>query len=340
MQHTDLGHRPGCAGLATDLPPLILNEWAANDLGAKLKDRITLDYYVWLDQGQLATRSTEFRVACIIPMEGIAADRNLVPDYPGITESENVADWEPPFPMDLDRIRPQDEDYWKAYRATPKAFLPLNIGQQLWQSRFGKLTSLRISPRDGQDFAQMRAAFEQNLRAALDPSEMGLAILPVRADGLAASRGATDFGEYFLYFSFFLVVSALLLASLFFKFGIEQRLREIGTLQAIGFPRSKIRNLFLVEGLILSVVGSLLGLLGAVAYGYLILLGLRTWWVDAVGTTQLRLHVSPVALLLGGIGGVLAAVICIAWTLRRLGKASSRSLFSGVVSTATRLRDS
>ncbi|HEX6190021.1 MAG TPA: ABC transporter permease [Pyrinomonadaceae bacterium] len=339
IQRDGRGRRPGCVGDgAIDLHPIILNEWAANDLGAKLKDRITLDYYVWLDQGQLATRSTEFRVACIIPMEGIAADRNLVPDYPGITESENVADWDPPFPMDLDRIRPQDEDYWKKYRTTPKAFLPLGFAQQLWQSRFGNLTSLRIGARPGQDFAQMRNQFEQNLHTTLDPAQMGLAILPVRAEGLAASRGATDFGEYFLYFSFFLVVSALLLASLFFKFGIEQRLREIGTLQAIGFPRSKIRNLFLAEGLVLSLVGSLLGLLGAVAYGYLILLGLRTWWVDAVGTTQLRLHVSPVSLLLGGVGGVLAAVICVAWTLRRLGKASSRSLFSGVVPGSTRLR--
>ncbi|MFZ0751299.1 MAG: ABC transporter permease, partial [Pyrinomonadaceae bacterium] len=338
IQHDGQGHRRGCDDSAGDLPALILNEWAANDLGAKLKDRITLDYYVWLDQGQLATRSTEFRVACIIPIEGLAADRNLVPDYPGIAESENVADWDPPFPMDLDRIRPQDEDYWKKYRTTPKAFLPLGVAQQLWQSRFGKLTSLRISATRGQDFAQLPATFERNLLATLDPPEMGFGILPVRADGLAASRGATDFGEYFLYFSFFLVVSALLLASLFFKFGIEQRLREIGTLQAIGFPRSKIRNLFLAEGLVLSLVGSLLGLLGAIAYGYLILLGLRTWWVDAVGTTQLRLHVSAVSLLLGGIGGVLAAVICVAWTLRRLGKASSRSLFSGVVSASARLR--
>lgn len=329
--------QPGCDNKITDATPLILNEWAANDLGAKLKDRVTLDYYVWLDQGQLVTRSTEFRVACIMPMEGLAADRNLVPDYPGITESENVSDWDPPFPMDLDRIRPQDEDYWKKYRTTPKAFVRLEDAQKLWQSRFGKLTSLRINLGPGRFNAQI---VEQSLRKKLDPAEMGLAILPVRADGLAASRGATDFGEYFLYFSFFLVVSALLLASLFFKFGIEQRLREIGTLQAIGFPRSKIRNLFLAEGLVLSLVGSLLGLLGAVAYGYVILLGLRTWWVDAVGTTQLRLHVSAVSLLLGGIGGVLAAVICVAWTLRRLGKASSRSLFSGVVSASPRLRGS
>ncbi len=338
IQHHDGGHLRGCDDSFTDLPPLILNRWAADDLGAKVKDRITLDYYVWLEQGQLATRSSEFRVACIIPMEGLAADRHLVPDYPGITESEHVSDWDPPFPVDLSRIRPQDEEYWKTHRTTPKAFIPLGVGQKLWQSRFGNLTSLRIPAGQGQDFAGMRAAFEQNLRNKLDPAEMGLAVLPVRAEGLAASRGATDFGEYFLYFSFFLVVSALLLASLFFKFGIEQRLREIGTLQAIGFPRSKIRNLFLAEGLILSLVGSLLGLLGAVAYGYLILLGLRTWWVDAVGTTQLRLHVSPMSLLVGGIGGVLAALICIAWTLRRLGKASSRSLFSGVVPASPRFR--
>jgi putative ABC transport system permease protein len=338
MQSNIWGNRRACGDMPTDLPPLILNEWAAQDLGVTQQERITLDYYVWLDHGELATRSTAFRVACIIPMEGIATDRNLVPDYPGITESENVSDWDPPFPMDMDRIRPQDEEYWKKYRTTPKAFLPLGFAQQLWQSRFGKVTSLHIYPRRDQDFAPMISAFEQNLRQALDPAEMGLAVLPVRAEGLAASRGATDFGEYFLYFSFFLVVSALLLASLFFKFGIEQRLREIGTLQAIGFPRAKIRNLFLAEGLVLSLVGSLLGLLGAVAYGYVILLGLRTWWVDAVGTTQLRLHVSPVSLLLGGIGGVLASVICIAWTLRRLGKASSRSLFSGIVPGSPLLR--
>ena len=43
---------------------------------------------------------------------------------------------------------------------------------------------------------------------------------------LQASRGATDFGEYFLYFSFFLVVAALLLAGMFFRFGIEQRIQE------------------------------------------------------------------------------------------------------------------
>jgi len=341
MQHDELGHRAGCdASAATgsvpgtaQLPPIMLNEWAGSDLQAKLGERVTLDYYVWLEEGKLAERSADFRVACIIPMEGIAADRDLVPDYPGITESETFSEWDPPFPVDLKRVRPPDEDYWKKYRTTPKAFIPLTVGQELWQSRFGKLTSLRVSPRRGATLDETQPVFERSLRETLDPLLVGFSILPVRAQGVAASRGATDFGEYFLYFSFFLVISALLLTGLFFKLGIEQRLREIGVLQAVGFPASRIRSLFLAEGILLAVIGSIIGLGGALAYGQLMMLGLRTWWVDAVGTTMLNLHVSPLSLLLGGLGGVFAALICVAWTLRGLRKQTTRSLLTGALFT-------
>ena len=81
-----------------------------------------------------------------MPIEGAAADRSLAPDYPGITESDSLHDWDPPFPLDLARVRPIDEQYWKQYRATPKAFIRLARGRQLWGTRFGSLTSIRIFP--------------------------------------------------------------------------------------------------------------------------------------------------------------------------------------------------
>src|SRR6185295_6159044 len=118
---------------------------------------------------KLATQSAAFRVGCIMPMEGLAADRELVPDYPGITESESFADWDPPFPIDLKQVRTQDEDYWKKYRTTPKGFIVLPIGQKLWGSRFGKLTSLRVQPKDGQTLSETQIAFERSLRQTLDP---------------------------------------------------------------------------------------------------------------------------------------------------------------------------
>ncbi|MSO21971.1 MAG: ABC transporter permease [Acidobacteria bacterium] len=314
--------------------PIWLNQWAAVDLNAKAGDRVTLEYYLWREEGQLATQTSEFQLAGIFPIRGIAADRNLAPDYPGISDSDTLSDWDPPFPMDLGLIRPKDEAYWKQYRAIPKAFIALADGQRLWRSRFGMLTSLRFEPAaNAESSAELLSSsekFRQELGAKLSPFDMGFALLPVKAQGLVASRGATDFGEYFTYFSFFLVASALLLATLFFRLGLEQRLREVGLLKALGFAPQQIRNLFLLEGLLLAAVGSLIGVCGALAYASLMMLFLRTWWVGAVGTTELSLHVSAGSLLSGAVGGILSAAGCVAWTLHRMMPASPHGLLAGV----------
>jgi ABC-type lipoprotein release transport system permease subunit len=217
-------------------------------------------------------------------------------------------------------VRQRDEEYWKKYRTTPKAFLPLAAGQKIWGSRFGKLTSIRLhGSTDG---------FAAQLRDALDPTAMGFAVYPARTQALAASQGATDFGEYFVYFSFFLMAAALLLAALFFRLGIEQRLREIGSLRAFGFPDAAVRNLFLIEGALLALAGCIIGIAGATGYGGLMVLGLRTSWSGAVGTKLLSLHVTPWALAIGTLAGMVAAVLCIWWTLRGLRTITPRGLMT------------
>ena len=100
-----------------------------------------MDYFVWEDPGRIVTRSSEFRVAGIVPIE--AGDRDLAPPYPGISDSPSLSDWNPPFPVDLRRVRPVDEAYWERYRTTPKAFISLEVGQRLWRTRYGALTSIR-----------------------------------------------------------------------------------------------------------------------------------------------------------------------------------------------------
>ena len=277
-----------------------LDDWAARDLNAKLGDDVALDYYYWEPSGSLVTRGAQFKLTKILPMTGIAIDRDLVPEYPGITEAQSISDWDPPFPVDLKKVRPRDEEYWKKYRTAPKAFVSLAAAQKLWGSRFGKVTSVRVPGADAQ-------AFARKLRALIDSRALGMAIVEPRTQALKQAEGSTDFGEYFTYFSFFLVVSALLLTGLFFQLGIGQRLREIGTLRAVGFPASKIRWLFVAEALLLSVAGVVIGSIGAVAYAAFLLYGLKTWWRGAVGTGLITLHVSTESLAGGGIG---------AWSLR------------------------
>src|SRR5262249_43446243 len=148
------------------------------------------------------------------------------------------------FPIDLGRIRPVDEEYWNRFRTTPKAFVPFEVGQKLWGSRFGDRTSIRLAVASDETAEAPRDRYASAIRARIDPLASMLTIREVRAEGLAASRGATDFGEYFTYFSFFLVVSALMLAALFFRLGVEQRAREVGLLRSVGYTTRRVRRLF------------------------------------------------------------------------------------------------
>lgn len=307
---------------------LVLNDWTARELAVAAGDRVDVDYYLWDPSKGLTTHTAAFTVSRIVPIAGLAADRRLAPDYPGITGATNLADWDPPFPIDLSRIRAQDEKYWDDHRTTPKAFIDYARGRELWETRYGAVTSLRFPVPAGTNPDVLAGRLRDELRATLQPSAMGLGVLPAREMALEASRGATDFGQYFTYFSFFLVVSALLLAILFFRLGVEQRLRQIGVLRAAGFTIAHVRRMLLAEATVLALAGSALGVLGAIGYGRLIVHALTTWWVGAVGTTLLTLHVSPVSLAVGATAGVLAAVICVIVSLRAVARLSPRALLT------------
>ncbi len=317
---------------------ILLNEWAAKDLGASVGEPVSIDYYVWETEGRLATRQASFVIAGIVPISGTAADRNLVPEYPGITDSDRLADWDPPFPIDLKRVRPADEEYWERHRTTPKAFIPIERGQSLWRSRHGGVTALRVMLPGDVPLEEGLERYRAALRAELDPLSLGFSVIDVRGQSLAASEGSTDFGEYFTYFSTFLVVSALLLGALFFKLGIEQRLQEIGLLQAVGFSQGEIHRQFAAEAVVLALIGGVIGMGAAVGYAWLIMLALRTWWIDAVGTTALTLQFDPASLISGAASVVLIAVASIWWSLRSLAHTSSRSLLMGEKSDEKRGR--
>jgi putative ABC transport system permease protein len=312
----------GAAGDPSRVPPIWLNEWAAADLGVTTGADVEIDYFLWSDQDGLQTRTSRFRFAGVVPMTGAGGDATLTPEYPGITDASDVMSWDPPFPVDMKRVRKVDEDYWDRWRAAPKAFIPIDVGQRLWLSPFGSLSSLR--GRSGRG--------EWPNRAALSASSAGVSVRAVRAEALAAATGTTDFGEYFIYFSFFIVFSALLLAGLFFALTVEQRARELGLLRAVGFTPRDVARLLLGEGLVVAVVGSVIGIAGAIGYASLIMYGLRTWWVGAVGTTALELHVDPLFLAAGAVGALAAAMLALFLSMRRLARRSARTLLTAGLS--------
>ena len=313
---------------------ILLNTWAAEDLNARVGDEVKVAYYEVAPGEELLTRWAIFQLKGIVAMAGLGADEKLAPDYPGLGDANNMADWEAPFPIDLSRVRPKDEDYWDTYRDAPKAFVSAATGQRLWQSRFGVLTAVRIGAIAGEDIETTAKRFEDRLLKNIAPESVGLTFQPVKQQGLAASAGATDFSGLFIAFSQFLIISAALLVGLLFRLSVEQRGREVGMRMVSGYTGKKIRRFFSREGLVLAGGGGILGLIGGVFYAYLIMVGLRTYWVGAVGTSDLALHIHGSSLLLGYAISLIVILLAIWLTLRRLGNISVRALLSGITEVA------
>lgn len=327
---------------------VLLSEWLAADLGIRPEDlkseisnfksqiseganpRIRVKYHQVGSKGELPEVERTFEVRGILPLDGkLAGDRGLTPTVPGITDAETFNDWEQPFPMQLSRVTERDEDYWDKYRATPKAFFDLDAAREWWSSRYGSATSLRLGAGAGQSLEDSAKKFEADFLNALPMDSVGLAVQPVKFLGLQAASGTTDFSGLFIGFSFFMILSGLMLISLLVRLGIERRACEIGLLSAIGFSPSRIGRLLLLEQFAVVLFGAVIGIVAAVGYAGLLIYGLRTWWVGAVGTTELRLSAQPGSLAIGFAGTLIAAGLSAWWGLRGLRKLSPRELLAG-----------
>lgn len=317
-----LNGEPVTGGMTDD--EAVINQWLADDLKAGIGDTLQVTYYVVGPMRRLIEQTSSFRIRAIVPLAGAAADRDLMPRYPGLTDKKNCRDWEPGIPLNLKRIRPQDEKYWTAYKGTPKAFITLAAGQRIWNNRFGTLTAVRY-PRESGTAVEI----DSRLRAALNPASVGLYFQPVRERALSASSATMDFGQLFLGFSLFLIVAALLLTALLFALGAEQRGTEVGTLLAVGLRPRQVRRLLLMEGAVVAAVGGLLGAALGVVYTGMVVRGLATVWKGAIADAPLKYHWEASTLAEGAVAAFVVALFAIWLVARRQAHAPARELLSG-----------
>jgi ABC-type antimicrobial peptide transport system permease subunit len=311
---------------------IALNDWAAERLSAKIGDTVTLKYYEpETTHGELIERTTEpLTVKLIVPLKDsqgeltAAADEHFTPELPGVTDERSISEWGLPFKL-VEKISREDEDYWDEYRTTPKAFVSLALAKKLWSTRWGTISALRWSASD--DITA--ESIEADLREKIDPRSLGVKWIPIREQGLAAARGTTSFEGLFLGFSFFLMASAVMLIALLFRLGAESRAAEVGILAAMGWGPRRVRRLWLAEAAVVTIAGAIVGAIAGVAYAGLMIFGLTTWWVAAVVTPFLRLHVSAMSIALGAATGVIVSLLTIWWSLRKFTKLAPRQLLAG-----------
>ena len=291
-----------------------ISRWLADDLSAEKGQSLKMRYYVLKPmRGPVERPAPEpFKIAGILEADDRRLDPELMPNFPGLADAENCRDWDPGVEIDLKKIRPKDEAYWKKYRGKPKAMIGLRAGRKLWGNRFGDLTALRWAS----DRVAMKTV-ETGILKNLSPAAVGLMFQDVVGRARAAADDALDFGQLFLGLSMFLIAAGLILMALVFALGMQQRAQETGLLLAVGFAPRRVRGLVLGEGAVLAALGVAIGLPFGVLYTHVILRGLATIWSGAVASSAIRFHANWSTLAIGA-GASLAAAIAAIWTVLRV----------------------
>ncbi len=309
---------------------VIINQWLAEQLDAGPGDTIEIAYSQLLSTNTFSEQQRKFRVHSVRSMDAMAVERELAPQFPGLSDVESCHDWHIGMPMDAARLSdPANESYWKSYRQTPKLLTTFKAGKEMWGNRFGTVTAIRL-PLGAQGESEIR----RQLRAGISPERAGLQLLPVRKIALDAVNQATDFGGLFVGMSFFLIIAALILLGLLYVFGLQQRASEMGLLLAIGYSRRRVRALFLLEALPTGVLGTTAGAGAGVAYAWLLLAALDRFWPAAVAGTTIHFHAEPMSLLLGSSGAMLCALLVVAGGVWRGTRQAPRVLLSADFTSA------
>jgi putative ABC transport system permease protein len=299
---------------------IVVSQWLAEDLRVDPGQAVTLKYYVMGPRRRLEERSETFRIREVVAMGARDWDGAWMPDFPGLSEAGNCRDWKPGFALSLDRIREVDEQYWKRHRGTPKAFVGLKKGQQLWSNRWGQVSTVRY-PRGGVEAG--------SVLSKLSFESLGFQVLAVRQLATAAMEAPVDFAGLFAGFSFFLIAAALALVALLFGLMIQKRSAEAGILVATGWEPRRVRRLFLGEGLLGLLVGSVVGACLGVGYARVVLSALSGVWRGATGGGNVDFYWEPRSLLLAVGLNMGFAWLGMVWACRRFWVRPPLALLAG-----------
>ncbi|MCP4642647.1 MAG: ABC transporter permease [bacterium] len=313
---------PAPAGMRDD--QAVINRWLADRLEASVGDTISVTYYELSASSDFVERDRSFTIHSIAEMDALKLERDLMPEFPGLSDVERCEDWDVGMPMDEELLKDEaNEAYWDDYKQTPKLIVTLAAGQEMWGNRYGSLMAVRFPAAE-----QTESDITEALRDHVDPADLGLVFAPVRQQAMDAVAQAMDLGGLFLGMSFFLIVSTLIVTAMLFVFGAQQRASDMGILLALGFRPRQVRVLFLSEAAVAAVAGAGLGALAGTGYTRALIFAVNHYWQGAVAHAAILYHAGSMTPFKGAVASILCAVAAMAFTLRRQVRSPVRDLLT------------
>lgn len=271
---------------------IIINKWLSDDLGAQQGDTVLVSWYSPDSLNHLKEKVHLFIVEEVVLPEGIWADSLLMPDFPGISGKESCSQWDAGVPVDTRVIRDKDEQYWNIHKGTPKAFISYETGKRMWGNSLGIVTSIRF-----EKGIQVDEVTDQ-LTGKIDPSLTGITTKNILRDSIEAADESVDFGTLFISLGFFLILACFILLWLTISGEVEKRKQMIRVLFSTGFRKSRIRQILLIEFLVIAFAGCFAGSMAGYLVNNMITAALNSVWSGAVQVNTLQSYFdAPVMIL-------------------------------------------
>ena len=173
--------------------------------------------------------------------------------------------------------------------------------------RLGVVSSVRVKLESPSKFEAFRAGIENDKRLGLQAVREP-AFYEKQSEGAALLFGALG-GVV----SFFFAVGAMIGAMITMYAAVANRQREIGTLRALGFSQGSVLFSFLLEAVILSVIGGALGLAASMSLTFIhpSLVNFSSWSEVVFSfdpTPKILLFALGIAGVMGFVGGFFPAL--------------------------------
>ena len=281
---------------------IILADYTAKRLNVNKGDQVEMSYFISDDLKSLKTTARTFVVKDIIPLDDIRKDKLLMTEFPGLSNVETCTDWDSDLPINMDRIKKIDEDYWYDYKQTPKAIVAYDAVIDDWGNSFGTATALKGN------WKQTEAG------SLIDPKALITTVSP-RESGLYAAKHGTDFSSLFMALGFFIILSAILLIQNPLLEMFALRKNEIDLYRQLGFKSKDIKLLLSREAFSVMLLASPIGIIAGILYSGITLWLLGNVWSGATHTEGFALHIDPLTVIIGWAVGIFICAVSLQYII-------------------------
>ncbi|MEU8617479.1 ABC transporter permease [Streptomyces sp. NPDC048623] len=150
-------------------------------------------------------------------------------------------------------------------QAAAQVYLPLKQAQTLADAK-GKITTVYVRATDSKEIDAVKAAIQKNVTGTTVTTSADLAQTVSGSLDTAAGL-ATTVGRWL---SYAVLIAAVLVAGLLTSSAVSRRVREFGTLKALGWKSGRITRQVVGEALVNGLIGGVLGIAVGLGGAYLV----------------------------------------------------------------------